>query len=74
MTPHKISLKVKFTAQTKPDGRVGRAGAPQSYSRGFNPHLGPIWINSKIFRVFIQIFVINVYGPSCSLRVMELDT
>ena len=64
---------VKEPLNTEPDGRVGRAGAPRSKGHRFNPSLGPILINSKTFRVFIQIFVTDDHEPSYKLRVWTLD-
>ena len=36
--------------------------SPRSSGCGFNPCLGPILIDSKIFWELLQIFVINVHG------------
>ena len=54
---------------TEPDGRIGRAGASQSYGSWFNHRLGPILNATKIFEVFGRIFVTDDDGSSYRLRV-----
>ena len=66
-----ITLICQFfrtSIKTDPDVKVERAGAPKSYGHGFNPRLGPILIHTKIFGVFIRIFVINDHRPSHRLE------
>ena len=44
-----------FIEHIEPNGRVSKTGAPWSKGCGFNPRLGPILIDSKIFEMCVNI-------------------